>query len=133
MSKPELCRFAKTHEWACLEKGVVQVGLSDHAQKEITDVVFVEPPKIGRKVKRGESCAVVESVKAAFDVYAPISGEVVAANQNLLGDPGLVNRDPHGAGWIFDLRPDNPAEISDLMDLKSYAGFLTASAAHENH
>jgi len=133
MPKPESCRYTQTHEWLAQDGAAAAVGLSDHAQKEITDVVFVDPPKPGRRLKRGESCAVVESVKAAFDVYAPVSGEVVAANEALVKDPGLINRDPHGEGWLFKLKLDNPAEADALMDFKSYQEHLKTVAAHGDH
>ena len=116
MPKPENCRFAKTHEWVCLEGGLAVVGLSDHAQKEITDIVFVEPPKPGRAVNAGEACGVVESVKAAFDVYSPVAGEISAANQALAKDPAVVNRSPHEEGWLFKLKPANPGELKLPFD-----------------
>ena len=133
MPKPESCRFAQTHEWIAPENGAAAVGLSDHAQKEITDVVFVDPPKPGRKLKRGESCGIVESVKAAFDLYAPVSGEVVAANEALTADPGLINKDPHGEGWIFKIKPDSAAEMDALMDYPHYLEHLKSTAAHGDH
>ena len=133
MPKPENCRFTKTHEWASLEGGVVTVGVSDHAQKEITDIVFVEPPKPGRQLKTGESCCVVESVKAAFDIYAPISGEVTAANAALSQDPAVVNRSPQEDGWLFKLKPALAGEINKLMDWKSYQEFLKTAEAHAGH
>lgn len=131
MAKPQDCRFMKSHEWMALEGGTAVVGVSDHAQHEITDVVFVEPPKKGRQVKQGEAVAVVESVKAAFDIYAPVSGEVVASNEAVVKDPALVNRDPHGEGWLFKLKPSNPAEAQSLMDWAKYQEFVkTANAGH---
>ncbi len=133
MPKPESCRFTQTHEWVALDGAAAMVGLSDHAQKEITDVVFVDAPKAGRRVKQGEACAVVESVKAAFDIYAPVSGEVVSANEALTSDPGLINRDPHGEGWLFKVKPENPAELDKLMDYKSYIEHVKAAAAHGSH
>ncbi len=133
MPKPENCRFAKTHEWVCLEGGVAVVGLSDHAQKEITDIVFAEPPKPGRTVNVGEACGVVESVKAAFDVYSPITGEVTAGNPVLAQDPAVVNRSPHDEGWFFKLKPSNPGEINKLMDWAAYQAFLKTAEAHAGH
>ena len=131
MPKPEDCRFTKTHEWACHEGGTVTVGVTDHAQHEITDIVFVEPPKPGRQVKAGEACCVVESVKAAFDIYAPLSGEVVAVNEALVKDPACVNRSPHGEGWLFKIRPASPGEADKLMDWSRYQEFLkTADVGH---
>jgi glycine cleavage system H protein len=133
MPKPDDCRFTKTHEWVFLEGGTATVGVTEHAQHEITDIVFVEPPKPGRQVKAGEACCVVESVKAAFDIYAPISGEVAAVNAAVSQDPALVNRSPQEEGWLFKLKPANPGEANKLMDWKSYQEFLKTSAAHAAH
>ncbi len=133
MSKPETCRYAKTHEWTHLSGGTAVVGISDHAQKEITDVVFVEMPKVGRRVKQGEACGTIESVKAAFDIYAPLSGEVAAVNESVVKDPGLVNRQPHDDGWLFKLKPASPAEADKLMDFKQYQEFVKSPAAHGSH
>ena len=114
------CRFAKTHEWACAEGGVAAVGISDYAQKEISDVVFVELPKAGARVEQGKPCAVIESVKAAADFYAPVSGEVVAVNDAIVDDPALVNRSPHGDGWFFKIQMSQPAELEALMEFGEY-------------
>jgi len=130
MPKPEECRFAKTHEWMSPKEGNVLVGISDHAQHEITDVVFVELPKVGRKVKAGEACAVVESVKAAFDIYAPVSGEVVAVNSDLSKDPSVVNSSPHEKGWFFELKPSDAKETDKLMDFTAYKEFIKTADAH---
>lgn len=128
MANPESCRYMKSHEWVCFEGDLAVVGVSDHAQKEITDVVFVEPPKAGRKVRQGEAVAVVESVKAAFDIYAPVSGEVAEANAELAADPALINSSPHDKGWIFKLKGARPDEARSLMDFAGYGEFLKASA-----
>lgn len=131
MPKPDSCRFAKTHEWAASEGAAVRVGISDHAQKEITDVVFVELPKVGRKVKAGEACAVVESVKAAFDIYAPVSGEIAAVNNDVVKDPALVNQSPFDKGWFFTINASAPNEFDSLMDYARYNDFIkTAGGAH---
>lgn len=114
------CRFAKTHEWAFAEGGVATVGISDYAQKEISDIVFVELPKPGAKVEQGKACAVIESVKAAADFYAPVSGEVVAVNAAIVDNPALVNQSPHGEGWFFKIRMSKPAELAALMDFATY-------------
>ena len=114
------CRFAKTHEWAFAEGNVATVGISDHAQKEISDIVFVELPKAGATVEQGKACAVIESVKAAADFYAPVSGEVIEVNETIVDNPALVNQSPHGEGWFFKIRMANPAELEGLMD---YAGY----------
>ncbi len=132
MPKPESCRYMKSHEWAYSESGVVQVGVSDHAQKEISDVVFVELPKKGRQVKQGESVAIVESVKAAFDIYAPVSGEIVGANDAVTKDPALVNRSAQGDGWLFQIKPAKPAELDGLMDWRTYQDFVKSAAAHDH-
>ncbi|MFA6318534.1 MAG: glycine cleavage system protein GcvH [Elusimicrobiota bacterium] len=133
MAKPEACRYAKSHEWVCLEGGTAAVGVSDYAQGEMTDVVYVDLPKVGRKVKLGESCGTVESVKAAFEFYSPVSGEVVAVNEALAKDPALVNRSPFVDGWFFKVKPDNPKESESLMDHAAYQEFLKTPAAHGSH
>lgn len=127
--KPEQCRFMKTHEWACLSEGTATVGISDHAQHEITDVVFVELPKVGRSVKKGEPCGVVESVKAAFDIYSPMTGEVVEVNEKVVKDPALVNRSPHEDGWFFRVKAAKPDEAASLMDYGQYQQFIRSTAA----
>ena len=114
------CRFAKSHEWAFAEGGVAAVGISDYAQKEISDIVFVELPKVGAKVEQGKACSVIESVKAAADFFAPVSGEVVEVNDAIVEDPARVNQSPHGEGWFFKIRMTQPAELSALMDFATY-------------
>jgi glycine cleavage system H protein len=114
------CKFAKSHEWAHAEGGVATVGISDYAQKEISDIVFVELPKPGAKVEQGKACAVIESVKAAADFFAPVSGEVVAVNDAIVDNPALVNQSPHGEGWFFKIRMSKPAELSALMEFEAY-------------
>ena len=133
MSDPKTLKYLKSHEWLELKGSDATVGISDHAQKEITDVVFVEPPKVGRKVKQGEACCVVESVKAAFDIYAPVSGEVVAVNADVVKDPALVNKDAFGKGWLFKLKASAPAEAAKLMDHAAYEAHIKAEAAHGSH
>lgn len=128
MPEPENCRYMKSHEWIHVEGGEATVGVSDHAQHEITDVVFVDLPKPGRKAAQGEAVAVVESVKAAFDIYAPAAGEVSAVNPALAADPALVNREPHGAGWLFKLKGVDPKQVESLMTLAQYQDFLKTSA-----
>ena len=119
---PSELRFAETHEWAeLLEDGVVRVGVSDHAQEQLGDLVFVELPEEGEEITRGEACAVVESVKAASDIYAPVSGEVVSVNENLADSPETVNSDPYGDGWLFTVKPADENEINELMDADAYA------------
>jgi glycine cleavage system H protein len=124
---PADLRFLKTHEWARLESdGTVTVGISDHAQQALGDLVFVEAPEAGRRVSAGESCAVVESVKAASDVYSPVSGEVVGGNAALGGQPELINQDPYGAGWIMRIRPDDKTQFAAMLDAKAYEAALAA-------
>ena len=120
MYNEENCRFLKTHEWACKEGDMAVVGISNHAQEEISDIVFVDLPKVGRVVKTGENCCVIESVKSASEIYAPVSGEIVAVNETLNADPALVNREPHGNGWLFKIKMTNPAEYDALLDLAAY-------------
>ena len=117
---PSDLKYAKSHEWVRVSGGVATVGISDHAQHELTDVVFVELPEIGRKVKAGEACAVVESVKTASDIYAPVSGEVVAVNPQLAQHPDLVNTAPYGDGWFFKIKLADPAELDRLLTPENY-------------
>ena len=122
MSKiPSDLRYAKSHEWAKKQPdGTVLVGITDHAQGALGDLVFVEVPKVGRKVNAGEACAVVESVKAASDVYAPVSGEVLEGNPALANAPETLNQDSYDKGWMFKLKPSNPAELDRLLDAAAY-------------
>lgn len=129
MSIPADLKYTKSHEWARLEAdGTVSVGITDHAQELLGDMVFVENPVLGRRLNAGEECAVVESVKAASDVYAPIAGEVVAANEALEGSPDLLNKDPYGA-WMFKIKPADAGDLSGLMDAAAYQAHV-ASEAH---
>jgi len=112
--------FTKEHEWIRLEGDTATVGISNHAQEALGDIVFAEVPEVGRRVSKGEEAAVVESVKAASDVYAPVSGEVVEGNRAVADDPALVNSDPEGQGWFFKLKLDNPSELDGLMDEAAY-------------
>ena len=122
MNTPADLRYATSHEWVRLDGEIATVGISDHAQHELTDVVFVELPAMGRSVDVGDPTAVVESVKAASDIYAPVSGEVLEVNPDVEADPSLVNTDPYGKGWIFKLRVKDVTEVSKLMDAAAYAG-----------
>jgi len=114
-------KYAKSHEWVRVAGDVATIGITDHAQHELTDVVFVELPEVGRKVKAGESCAVVESVKTASDIYAPVSGEVTAVNKAVVDEPALVNNDPYGKGWFFQLRLSQAEELNKLLTATDYA------------
>ena len=117
-------KFSKDHEWVELVGEIATVGITNHAQHALGDVVYAETPAIGRAVKQGEAIAVVESVKAASDVYAPISGEVVEVNTALATDPARINRAPEGEGWFFKLRPTNSIELDTLMDEEAYKAYL---------
>jgi glycine cleavage system H protein len=113
-------RYRASHEFARKEGAEMVVGVSDHAQEALGDIVFVELPAVGKTVKQGDSVGVVESVKAASDLYAPVSGKVVAVNNELDGDPALINKDCYGSGWILRLAPTNPSEWDGLMDAAAY-------------
>jgi glycine cleavage system H protein len=116
--------FQPSHEWARIDGDTATVGISDHAQNELTDVVFVELPAMGRTVDAGDPTAVVESVKAASDIYAPLSGEVVEVNPAVEADPSLVNTDPYGAGWIFKLRLTKPDQVTSLLTPEAYGELI---------
>ena len=118
---PSDLKYTKSHEWVRTAGGVAVVGITDHAQHELTDVVFVELPAVGRQLKAGEACAVVESVKTASDIYAPISGQVLEINPNVVDQPALVNTDPHEAGWFFKIKLSAPAELTSLLAPADYS------------
>jgi glycine cleavage system H protein len=117
---PADLKYAKSHEWVRVADGVATVGITDHAQHELTDIVFVELPEPGRQLAAGQSCAVVESVKTASDIYSPVSGEVVEVNSELAGNPGLVNKEPYGSGWFFKVKMAKPAELEALLSPEQY-------------
>ena len=117
---PDDLYYTESHEWVRVEGGNARVGITDHAQAELTDVVYVELPKVGTKVEARGQIAVVESVKAASDIYAPIKGEVVEANDALSSNPALVNTDPFGEGWIFVLKMDSPDDVKQLQNAAAY-------------
>ncbi|MBY6203642.1 glycine cleavage system protein GcvH [Halomonas denitrificans] len=122
---PSELRYADSHEWAeSQDDGLVRVGISDHAQEQLGDLVFVELPEEGATVTRGEACAVVESVKAASDIYSPVTGEVVAINGLLEDSPETVNNDPYGDGWLFTVKPEDEGELDELMDAEAYGEHL---------
>jgi glycine cleavage system H protein len=112
--------FTKEHEWVRVEGDTATVGITDHAQEALGDIVFAEVPEIGKRLSKGGEAAVVESVKAASDVYSPASGEVTEGNGKVADDPAIVNSDPEGEGWFFKLKLDNPAELDGLMDEAAY-------------
>jgi glycine cleavage system H protein len=122
-------RYAKSHEWIRVEGNTGYVGISDHAQKEVTDVVYVEVPKTGKALKAGEEATTLESVKAAFSIYAPVSGTLVKANEALTQDPGLINQSPYDKGWIFAIEMSDPSEVKQLMTEEQYQAFLNSGAA----
>jgi len=124
---PAELKYVKSHEWVkTLPDGSVLIGITDHAQAALGDLVFVETPKVGRKLVAGDACAVVESVKAASDVYAPISGEVLDANPKLVEAPELLNTEPYESGWLWKMQPSNAAELATLLDAAGYAAALAA-------
>ncbi len=117
---PSDLKYTKSHEWVRVSGDTATVGISDHAQHELTDIVFVELPDKGRKVKAGEACAVVESVKTASDIYSPISGEVLETNQAVVDNPALANTEPYGGGWFFKIKLSSPAELNALLLPEAY-------------
>ena len=121
-------KFTKDHEWVRVDGDTATIGITKHATEQLGDVVFVEVPDVGRKLTAGESCAVVESVKAASDVFAPISGEVIAANAAIALSPGAVNEDPEGQGWFFKIKLFNTDELAGLMDRAAYLQFVRDNA-----
>ena len=117
---PSDLKYAKSHEWVRVSGDTATVGITDHAQHELTDIVFVELPQVGRKIKAGEACAVVESVKTASDIYAPVCGEVVEANKAVVDDPALVNREAFTGGWFFKIKLTNASEVQSLLTPDQY-------------
>lgn len=117
---PADLKYAKSHEWVRVSGGVATVGITDHAQHELTDVVFVELPDVGRKLKAGEACAVVESVKTASDIYSPVSGEVTEVNKAAVDNPALVNTEPYAGGWFFKIKLSKPEEVNGLLKPEQY-------------
>lgn len=124
MRFPENLKYTKDHEWAKTEGNQITVGITDHAQSALGDIVFVELPKIGREVKAGETFGVVESIKAVSDLYSPVSGKIVAVNEGAVAEPSLLNRDPHAAAWLVKVELSDPASVSGLMDAGKYSAFV---------
>ena len=120
MNVPEDLKFAETHEWIRVDSDIGTVGITDHAQAELTDIVFAEAPQVGARFSARDPAAVVESVKAASDIYAPVSGEIVEANEALSDNPSLLNTDPYGAGWIFKIRIADASELDGLQNAMAY-------------
>ena len=128
MSNPSNLKYTASHEWVHVEAdGTLTIGITEHAQELLGDMVFVEAPSVGRKLNAKEECAVVESVKAAADVYAPVAGEVVAANADVVASPEAINTDPYGAG-IFKLKPNNAADVAGLLDAAAYQAVVDSEA-----
>ena len=126
MSVPNNLKYAKSHEWVRVEGETAVVGISDHAQHELTDIVYVELPPVGDRVEAGKECAVVESVKAASDIYAPVTGDIVAVNEELTRTPELVNQDSYGKGWMFKVKLSDLAELGELLSPTDYAAHIGA-------
>lgn len=124
MNIPPQLRYTKTHEWVRVEGDIAVVGITDHAQQELTDIVYVEPPNVGDTLEAGKACAVVESVKTASDIYAPVSGEVIEVNTALANAPELVNKDPYGQGWFFKVRMSDPSQVDDLLSADDYTSHI---------
>ena len=126
MGYPANYRYTKEHEWVDAKDGVATVGITDYAQSELGDVVFVELPEVGKKLETGKSLGTVESVKAVSEIYAPASGEVLEANAELHNKPETINTDPHGAAWLVKIKLSNPAELDGLMDGQAYEAYIAA-------
>ena len=124
MIVPDDLRYAETHEWIRLEDGIGTIGITDHAQAELTDIVYVELPQVGALLDSRQAAAVVESVKAASDIYSPVQGEVIEINPELESNPALVNTDPYGEGWMIKMTVDNPADIEKLMNAEAYTALV---------
>ncbi len=124
MKYPENYKYTKDHEWAKLEGNQITVGITDHAQSALGDIVFVELPKLGRELKSGETFGVVESIKAVSDLYSPLAGKVVSINDSLVAEPSLLNRDPHSAAWLIKIELKDVAAFDSLMDSKKYISFV---------
>jgi glycine cleavage system H protein len=121
---PSDLKYLETHEWIKVDGNTATVGITDHAQHELSDVVYVEPPKVGAPAKMKGTIAVVESVKAASDIYSPVSGEIIEVNPELQSNPALVNQDPYGKGWIYKIKLSSPGEVKELLDASSYGRLI---------
>jgi len=126
MNVPKNLKYTKSHEWVRVEGASAVVGITEHAQNELTDVVYVELPAVGTRVEAGKECAVVESVKAASDIFAPVSGDVAAVNEELSSAPELLNQDPYGKGWMFTITMSEPGELDELLGADDYAQHIGA-------
>ena len=126
---PADLKYAKSHEWARIQGTEAMVGITDHAQHELTDVVFVELPEVGRTVKAGEACAVIESVKTASDIYSPVSGEITEINKAVVDNPALINTDPYSGGWFYKIKLSNPQEVNALLAPAQYGAQISGGGA----
>ena len=126
MNIPKNLKYARSHEWVRVEGDIAVVGITDHAQHELTDIFYVELPTVGDRVEAGKECAVVESVKAASDIYAPVTGDVIAVNEELSGAPELLNDDPYGKGWMFKVKMSDPSDLNELLGPDDYAHHIGA-------
>ena len=124
---PADLKYAKSHEWVRVNGDTATIGISDHAQHELTDVVFVELPEVNRQLKAGDACAVVESVKTASDVYAPVGGQVVEINKSVVENPALVNTEPYGSGWFYKIKLSQPADLNQLLAPDQYRALITGA------
>lgn len=127
MEFPEGLKYTKTHEWVLIRGKIAVVGITDFAQRELTDVVYVELPELGKEVRAGADCAVVESVKAAVDIYSPLSGTITRVNEKLNEEPELLNTAPYGEGWVFEMEPSDLSELDALMDAGRYQKIVEES------
>ena len=125
---PQQYRYSKDHEWILVEGEVGRVGITDYAQKQLGDVVFLELPEVGRTLAAGEQFGTVESVKAVSELYSPVAGEVVKVNEELVGKPEVINKDPHGAAWMIEVRIADPAAVGSLMDAAAYQALVDSEA-----
>ena len=121
---PSDLKYTKSHEWVRADGGTATVGITDHAQQELTDIVFIELPEAGRQVKSGDACAVVESVKTASDIYAPLSGQIVESNKSVVDEPAKANTEPYAGGWFFKIKLSNPGELNSLMSAEQYKALI---------
>ncbi len=124
---PSDLKYTKAHEWVRVAGDTVTIGITDHAQQELTDIVFVELPEAGRQVKAGEACAVVESVKTASDIYAPVSGQILEPNKSVADEPALANSEPYDKGWFFKIKVSNPDELKSLLSAQQYEAQIAGS------
>ncbi|MBS1963408.1 MAG: glycine cleavage system protein GcvH [Bdellovibrionales bacterium] len=124
MRFPENLKYTKDHEWAKVEGNQITVGITDHAQSALGDIVFVELPKVGRTLKAGETFGVVESIKAVSDLYSPVAGKIVAVNEAAVGEPSMLNREPHAGAWLVKMELTDPASVNALMDAGKYSSFV---------